>query len=246
MIVIPMAGNSSRFFAAGFTRPKYEIESHGRPLFDWSLRSFEHYFPTEQFVFVTREEFDARDFVSEACSRIGLKFFDIVELAAPTRGQAETVFKGLERLLPEAASESLTIFNIDTIRPNFRFAPNYRDCDGCLEVFRGTGANWSFVKASNARGCGVAEVAEKRPISDLCSTGLYWFRSAALFAAAYKRAASSSAYIDQWRELYVAPLYNYMIEDKALVNFQQIEAAEVVFVGTPEELARFDAGIAPF
>lgn len=30
MIVIPMAGMSSRFFKAGYTQPKYMLEAHGQ------------------------------------------------------------------------------------------------------------------------------------------------------------------------------------------------------------------------
>jgi hypothetical protein len=35
-IVITMAGRGSRFTAAGYTMPKYEIMAHGASLFDWS------------------------------------------------------------------------------------------------------------------------------------------------------------------------------------------------------------------
>ncbi|TOH10549.1 capsular biosynthesis protein, partial [Vibrio parahaemolyticus] len=44
MIVIPMAGMSSRFFKAGYKLPKYMLEAHGKSLFEHSLRSFESYF----------------------------------------------------------------------------------------------------------------------------------------------------------------------------------------------------------
>ncbi|EOA0230274.1 capsular biosynthesis protein, partial [Escherichia coli] len=36
MIVIPMAGLSSRFKKAGYVKPKYMLEAHGKTLFSHS------------------------------------------------------------------------------------------------------------------------------------------------------------------------------------------------------------------
>lgn len=38
-IVITMAGLGERFLKAGYKQPKYEIEVHGKTLFEWSLLS---------------------------------------------------------------------------------------------------------------------------------------------------------------------------------------------------------------
>ncbi len=37
MIVMPMAGLSSRFTKAGYTKPKYMPEAFDKPLFDYAL-----------------------------------------------------------------------------------------------------------------------------------------------------------------------------------------------------------------
>ena len=54
MIVIPMAGLSSRFFKAGFDVPKYQLKVDDDYVFDLALKSFERYFDTELFVIVLR------------------------------------------------------------------------------------------------------------------------------------------------------------------------------------------------
>ena len=72
MIVIPMAGMSRRFFDAGYSRPKYELPLDGQTLFGCCLRSFEHYFGSERFVFVHRHAFGADDFIARECDRLGL------------------------------------------------------------------------------------------------------------------------------------------------------------------------------
>ena len=44
MIVIPMAGLSSRFFKAGFEVPKYQLKINDSYVFDLALKSFIQYF----------------------------------------------------------------------------------------------------------------------------------------------------------------------------------------------------------
>ena len=44
MIVIPMAGLSSRFFKASYDIPKYMLTAHDESLFDHSVKSFSQYF----------------------------------------------------------------------------------------------------------------------------------------------------------------------------------------------------------
>ena len=75
------------------------------------------------------------------------------------------------------------------------------------------------------------ETAEKRPISDLCCTGLYHFARAGDFRAAL--AAERAA--PQAPELYVAPLYNHLIAAGARIGWRLIAGSEVVFCGTPDE-----------
>jgi hypothetical protein len=235
MIVIPMAGLSRRFFDAGYTRPKYELPLGPQTLFACCVRSFEHYFPTERFVFVHRNAFEARDFIARECDRLGVHDYVAVGLKEATRGQAETVLRGLDGAGADGR-ESLLIFNIDTIRPHYRFPDELRCSDGYLEVFAGQGEHWSFARPAASFGALVAETAEKRRISSLCSSGLYYFARAADFASSVEAAlADDGHYLRQWRELYIAPLYNRMIAAGQRVMYQQIGADEVHFSGTPDE-----------
>ena len=105
-----------------------------------------------------------------------------MELSEVTRGQAETVAKGL-KAAETCDKESIAIFNIDTFRPGFNFPYQFdlNKIDGYLEVFRGSGTNWSYVRSTAPDTCRVAETAEKVQISDLCCTGLYYFREAGKF-----------------------------------------------------------------
>ena len=239
MIVIPMAGLSSRFRAAGYDVPKYMLEAGGRSLFEHSVRSFEAYFATEPFLFIYRDVQGTADFIAREIARMGIAAAQTVALQAPTGGQAETVMLGLERA-DNAAAGPLTIFNIDTIRPQFRFGPTYTEGDGCLEVFRGDGEGWSFVEPDPELQGRALRTTEKVRISDLCSTGIYAFRTTALFRDAYATELAASR--RQSPELYIAPLYNHLIAQGADIRFDVIAEEDVIFSGVPSEYEAFRAG----
>jgi hypothetical protein len=143
------------------------------------------------------------------------------------------VLVGLEQAQADPG-ERLVIFNIDTVRPGYRFPRESEKLDGYLEVFRGEGEHWSFVRPG-ANGL-AAETSEKRRISDLCCTGLYHFARAADFMRLCRAAiADVDNFVRDWRELYVAPLYNGFIAEGARVGWHEVGPEEVLFSGTPDE-----------
>jgi hypothetical protein len=232
MIVIPMAGLSRRFTDAGYRLPKYMLPLGGRTVFAHAIESFRTCFDTHKFLFVGRDLDGTHAFVEQSCRALGLRDAATVMLDAPTAGQAATVAQGLRRAAVGDDTE-ITIFNIDTFRPGFSFPtePWWTDSDGYLEVFTGSGANWSYVRPSSAAPALVAETAEKRPISNLCCTGLYHFARAGSFHAALakERAHPTAA------ELYVAPLYNHLIAGGQRIHYRLIASSDIVFCGVPAE-----------
>jgi len=237
MIVIPMAGLSSRFFKAGYTKPKYMLEAHGESLFAHAIKSFSEYFQKEEFLFIIRDVLGTVDFIKQEIAALGIKDAQIFILDKETRGQAESVYLGLQSL--SSTEESITIFNIDTFRPEFRYPEKIAEWDGYLEVFAGEGANWSFAKPLHSETTQVIETAEKRPISNLCSTGLYYFKSIALFNAAYDDYLAKPEAEWEKGELYIAPLYNYLIQEEKNIHYHLIERNEVIFCGVPDEYLAF-------
>ncbi|MFO1014369.1 MAG: glycosyltransferase family 2 protein [Caulobacteraceae bacterium] len=228
MIVIPMAGRSQRFFDAGYDRPKAMLDLHGKSVFAHAVGSFEAEFGSMPFLFICAA--GQADFVEDECAALGVGASSVISLDAPTAGQAETVELGLAGAeIGDGAP--LTIFNIDTFRPGFVFPPAMDGLDGWLEVFKGEGANWSYVRPAPGPDPIALETAEKRPISDLCCTGLYHFARAGDF----RRALAEERKAPQAKELYVAPLYNHLIREGGRIGYSLIGRGEVVFCGTPAE-----------
>ncbi|MER0507965.1 glycosyltransferase family 2 protein [Aeromonas veronii] len=241
MIVIPMAGMSSRFFKAGYGKPKYMLSAHGATLFEHSVNSFHMYFEDTPFLFIVRDVYNTINFVKEMATKMGIKNFFISTLSKETRGQAETVAIGLLDFIKNHAPYlgSITIFNIDSFRHNFTFPDIIENCDGYLEVFKGDGDNWSFVKPLKEGSTEVVLTAEKNKISDLCSTGLYFFAKCDDYLDAYKKYEALPA--AQWDrgELYIAPMYNIMIKEGKKIHYHLIERKEVIFCGVPSEYLDF-------
>ena len=89
-LVITMAGNGQRFRDAGYNVPKYEIEVHGKTLFEWSMRSFER-MNFSKYIFIVKKSDNAHDFIVKELNKIGIKNnISIIELDKPTLGQAQT------------------------------------------------------------------------------------------------------------------------------------------------------------
>jgi hypothetical protein len=230
-----MAGLSQRFTRAGYKLPKYMLPAHGRSVFAHAVGSFAAQAATEPFLFIVRDVAGTPDFVRAEAAALGIARVEIVVLDSPTRGQAETVELGLANAAV-AVGEPLTIFNIDTFRPGFHFPEAFpRTIDGYLEVFVGEGDNWSYVRPIAGGACRVAETAEKRPISDLCCTGLYHFGSVQLFRDAYHQTEASFSAETGPGELYVAPMYNLLIQAGRDVRYQIVPKDEVIFCGIPAE-----------
>lgn len=185
------------------------LEIEGKTLFDYSVESFSNYFSSELFLFIIRDVYGTKKFVEERIAALAIKNFTIVTVRGETRGQAETVNLGLSEC--RGFKGSITIFNIDTFRPGFTFPTKNDLGDGYLEVFKGEGANWSYVRPVQNQGTEIDLVREKQPISDLCCTGVYNFSNVEDFTASFEHYTSMPKEFWEKGELYVAPLYNYLI-----------------------------------
>ena len=231
MIVIPMAGKSSRFFNEGYVIPKYMLPLKGSSnVFRESVKSFKNYFKTDLFLFITRSDFEVENFVKKECGLLGIENYEIVSLRNETRGQADTVKIGLDSV-KKNIQEEMYIFNIDSIRANF-IKPNsvfLNDTTGYLEVFEDDGDHWSFIEPDDNNL--VKRTTEKVRISNLCSNGLYYFSSIGLFDHVFKISEQSNYN----SELFIAPMYNSLIKMNKTVKYILLDRSKTVFAGTPKE-----------
>ena len=225
MFVIPMMGKSSRFFNKGYKIPKYQLNVCNKSLFYLTINSFKKYFLIDKFIFITRNSKSIKDFIVNEINETNISDFEIICLNDDTDGQAHTVYQATKGI----TNQELYIFNVDTILTNFIKYDLKDDEYGYLEVFKDNGAHWSFIKNDAEK---VTKVTEKIKISDLCSDGLYYFKNSDDFNRAF---LSSYQNDNQGKEIYVAPLYNQLINEGKKITFKKIRKDEIIFSGTPEE-----------
>jgi len=228
MICIPMAGKSSRFYLAGYSKPKFQLEIGHRSLFQLSVLSFQEFFDSETFLFILNAEHNSRDFVERELRSLEIRNYILAQTNGDTLGQADTVALALIHDAIEK-KEHLLIFNIDTIRPKFKFPVHFPDFPW-IETFIAEGEHWSFVVPS-LNSDEVTQVVEKKRISNYCSTGIYFFSSVEEYLEVfnkYKKTTLES-------ELYVAPLYQILINENRTVKYSLIANNEIFLAGTPSE-----------
>lgn len=232
-VIITMAGRGSRFTKQGYTQPKHEIMAGDRSLFVWAVGSLQNFFD-ETFLFVVREGSYSPEYLIEEIVRLGIRSYDIIELGEVTSGQEDTVMQAAE-LVEE--DEDLLIYNIDTmIKPEYLSKEAIVQADGSVPLFEAEGTHWSFAKLDEAQER-ITEMAEKRPISSWGSVGLYYFRSWRDFSAAF--AAMGEQLLAEYGEIYIAPLYNYLIGQGRRIHPVFLPEDSYAALGTPEELERF-------
>ncbi len=233
-IIFPMAGLSSRFAKAGYDKPKYMLDVDGRTVFFHAVSSFKKYFNESKILFVYRDIQNTKEFIVKECQDMGIKDYEIIELDFETEGQAHTVELGL-RKANFSKDESILIFNIDTFRPNFTLPKelDFKNIDGYLEVFEAEGEQWSFILPENESSNKVIKTAEKDRISSLCSSGLYYFKKTEDFLHIFDEIVQKN---DRSKnEFYIAPMYNYLINEGGDIRYSKIDLDEIIFCGTPDE-----------
>jgi hypothetical protein len=240
-VIITMAGFGRRFLDAGYDVPKYRIVAHGRSLFAWSMLSLRSFIEAGwDFTFVVRGADGSEGFIRQEAAALGMARTGIVELDAPTDGQATTAIRAGEALADPAAP--MLIYNIDTfVHPRALPAAAVRG-DGWIPCFAAQGDHWSFA-AADASGR-VSEVREKRRISPHATIGLYYFGSFERYAEVYASHYAEGRPVEM-NERYVAPMYNTLIERGGQVFVHDVPVADVIPLGVPDEVLRFEAGAAP-
>ena len=245
--IFPMGGLSQRFTDAGFSVPKFMLDLHGYTVFEHAVIGFQRFFQDHNFIFAFREESGTEAFVREKCRKMGIPAENtrIVRLDGPTSGQAETVWIAARKAnLPR--QDPIVIFNIDSFQSDFALPAelDLGSTDGYLEVFTGKGEHWSFVQPGPDHSA--LRVTEKERVSELCSTGLYYFRRAQDFNHAFEQTLDMALSDLQGGERYVAPLYNTLIAHDLAVKYHLVPAESVTFCGTPDEYqAILDGGPPP-
>lgn len=227
-----MAGEGSRFAKEGYTFPKPLIDVDGKPMIQRVVENLD--FNAEYIFLVRKSHIEKYSGLISTLERITNENFSYIVVDGLTEGAACTALLA-EELIDN--NESLLIANSDQIieyqYQNFISLKNLSSVDGIVWTFNAVHPKWSFVK-TNSRGF-VTEVAEKNPISDIATCGIYWYRRGSDFVKYAKKMIEKDIRVNN--EFYIAPVYNEMIQEGGtLIPFY---VNKMWGIGTPEDLNRY-------
>lgn len=230
-----MAGEGSRFAKEGYTFPKPLIDVNGKPMIQRVVENLD--FDAEYIFLVRKEHLEKYSGLKSTLNRITNGRFKIVEVDGLTEGAACTALLAKDHINND---DDLLIANSDQIieycSENFQYIKNFSTVDAIVFCFHAVHPKWSFVK-TNSRGV-ITEVAEKNPISDIATCGIYWYRKGSDFVKAAEQMINKNIRVNN--EFYIAPVYNELISDgKTLIPFF---VDKMHGIGTPEDLNAYVNG----
>jgi len=232
-----MAGRGTRFSgpeSAGLPKPLIQIA--GRPMVAWALESIRD-IPRSRIVFVALHQHEEQFQVSRTLRQWAGQDTIVHLIPSVTEGQLCTVLEAREFI---DTDEDVLIASSDTVvvsrlGDDIAHRPGQRA--GIISVAELPGDSWSFARLGEDGA--VVEVAEKKRISPLCSTGLYYFASGKELVregqAMVQREERTRA------EFYVIPLYQALIDQGRRVEVSL--ASDVCDMGTPDAACRFEEWI---
>jgi len=232
-ILIPMAGAGSRFAKAGYKDPKPLIPVFGKPMIQWAMRSFNFLdkLKNYQLIFIILNEHDKKYELAKKLRKLFGKRIRVIIIDKLTRGQAETCLMAKEFINNQ---NKLFIFNCDTYATSKIWEMIEKENpDGILQCFRATDSRYSFAKLDKFGY--VCETAENKPISNLASTGMYYFKRGSDIVSAAETMIKNGE--KQNNEFHVAPCYNELLKSGKKVKVSLVNKYHVM--GTPEELNKF-------
>lgn len=231
-VIIPAAGLGKRFKEVGFELPKPLIDVLGKPMIAHVLEEYREGTITLLFRKEHLEEYP------EKFSDLHEKFaFRVLKVPKVTEGAACTVLEAYNFI---NSDDELLITNSDQLVgqksiENFIAFCREHNVDGGVMCFPNQSPKWSY--AAIREDGTIERVVEKQVISPLATTGVYYFRRGQDFV----RAATQMIVADDRvnGEFYVAPTYNYLIQEGMRILPFEIEESEMHGLGTPEDLQKF-------
>lgn len=229
-VLIPMAGRGSRFADVGYTFPKPLIEVNGKPMIQVVLENLNI---EANYTFVVRKEHYEKYSLQYLLTLIA-PGCNIIQVDEMTEGSACTTLLAKEFINND---DPLLLANSDQFMEwnsnECLYAFNADGIDGGILTFKATHPKWSYAKVGSDGF--VAEVAEKKPISQDATVGVYFWKKGSDYVKYAEQMIDKD--IRTNGEFYICPVFNEAINDGKKVRIKEIE--RMWGIGTPEDLNYF-------
>jgi dTDP-glucose pyrophosphorylase len=229
-VLIPMAGLGSRFAQNGYTLPKPLIDVDGRPMIQVVVDNLNI---DANYIFVVQQEHLEKYNLKPILNSIK-PGCQIVSIDGLSEGAACTTLFAKEFINtdgPLLIANSDQYIEWDSNETMYSFSNN--NIDGGMLVFDATHPKWSFAKLDSTGF--IEKVAEKDPISDIASVGIYYWSKGSDYVKYAEQMVDKNIRVNN--EFYVCPVINEAIADGK--KFKVSYVKEMWGIGTPEDLETF-------
>ena len=231
-ILIPMAGEGTRFPRDSYKIPKPLIEIQGQPMIQRAVESLNL---PGKYHFVVRKD----SYYDQVCSLLHKILPDpkIISVEETTQGPAASCLLFKDFINNE---EELVVVNCDQIMwwdsELFLTTARYYKYDGVIVTYSTTTPKNSYARIN--RNGFVEEIKEKEVISDISLNGIHYWRKGKYFI---QSAESMIEHNDRAPngEFYVGPSYNHMVRAGLKVGIHHIPHWQHNPVGVPEDLETY-------
>ena len=229
-VLIPMAGLGSRFASQGYTFPKPLIDVNGKPMIQVVVDNLNI---DANYIFVVQQEHLEKYNIKHLLNLIKPNS-KIVVIDALTEGAACTTLLAKEFIdndNPLLIANSDQYIEWNSNETMYSFSNN--DIDGGMLVFNAIHPKWSFAKLGQDGF--VEQVAEKDPISNIASVGIYYWAKGSDYVKYAEQMIEKNIRVNN--EFYVCPVINEAISDNKKFKVSYVQ--EMWGIGTPEDLNTF-------
>ena len=231
-VLIPMAGRGSRFATQGYTFPKPLIDVKGKPMIQVVTENLNI---KANYTFIVQKEHYEKYSLQHLLNLIAPNC-NIVQVDGITEGAACTTLLAKEFIdndEPLLMANSDQFVEWDSNETLYAFTNG--NCDGGIITFPATHPKWSYAKLGEDGY--VSEVAEKKPISEHATVGIYWWAKGSDYVKYAEQMIEKDIRVNN--EYYVCPVFNEAIGDGKKVRIKEIEKEGMWGIGTPEDLNYF-------
>ena len=231
-VLIPMAGLGSRFSKEGYSLPKPLIDVNGKPMIQVVVENLNI---DAHFIFIV-QKLHYENYNLGTILPLIAPNCDIIQVDGLTEGTVCTTLLAKDLI---NNNDHLLIANCDQYVEwdscDFMDTMLYHNVDGGILTFNDPDKNpkWSFAK-TNEFGF-VTEVAEKNPISDKATTGIYYFKNGKEYIKYAEQMINKNIRVNN--EFYVCPVYNEYINDNKKIIIKDCD--KMYGIGIPKDLQDF-------
>lgn len=247
IIVIPIAGKSSRFTNAGYNTPKWAIPiDKDFTIGEYAIQTartncriwngVKGYWNRDKLVLITlKEHHDNEEYKKSFFNKVLQDGDFTIVIKEPTRGMAESALLAQELYNNGKSVVFSDGDHADTTRELADKAIMYfrkNNFDGGFITFKSSDPKWSYIKKN---GDLVTQVIEKSVISEDANSGFYWIKDGRDYIKYCTQMINNNDFSKN--EFYISKVMQYMINDgKRLGSY---ETKGHISFGEPKDLEEY-------